>query len=107
MKKEYDSWAADGPRVPGGLGKENSVEYESNDSRIGALVAGLALGAVIGAGIALLTAPDSGRKTRRRLRKSTGRLTSEAGERWDDFAEDVKGRVDEAINTAAKRLPGR
>jgi gas vesicle protein len=91
----------------GGRSKENSVEYESTDGRMGALVAGLALGAVIGAGIALLTAPDSGRKTRRRLRKTTGRLTGGAGDRWDDFAEDVKGRVDEAISSAAKRLPGR
>ncbi len=83
------------------------MEYESTDSRMGALIAGLALGAVIGAGIALLTAPESGRKTRRRLRKTTGRLTSGAGDRWDEFAEDVKGRVDDAISAAAKRLPGR
>lgn len=83
------------------------MEYESHESRVGALMAGLALGAVIGAGIALLTAPESGRKTRKKLRKTTGRLTSEAGDRWDDFAEDVKGRVDEAISSAAKRLPGR
>jgi len=83
------------------------VEYDTSENRIGTLVAGLALGAVIGAGIALLTAPDSGRRTRRRLKKGTGRLTSEAGDRWEDFADDVKGRVDEAINAAAKRLPSR
>lgn len=85
---------------------EDRVEYESSDNRMGALVAGLALGAVIGAGIALLTAPDAGRKTRRKLRKTTGKLTSEAGDRWDDFADEVKGRVDEAISAASKRLPG-
>lgn len=83
------------------------MEYETSENRIGTLVAGLALGAVIGAGIALLAAPDSGRRTRRRLRKKTDRLTSEAGDRWEDFADDVKGRVDEAISAAAKRLPSR
>lgn len=83
------------------------MEYDTSENRIGTLVAGLALGAVIGAGVALLTAPESGRRTRRRLKKKTGNLTSEAGDRWEDFAEDVKGRVDEAVSAAAKRLPSR
>jgi len=83
------------------------VEYDTSDSHVGTLVAGLVLGAVIGAGLALLTAPESGRKTRKKLRKTTGRLTSGAGDRWEDFADDVKGRVDDAVQAAKKRLPSR
>ena len=83
------------------------MEYESSESRVSTLVTGLLLGAVIGAGLALLTAPESGRKTRRRIRRTTGRLRGGAGDRWEEFAEDVKGRVDDAVRAASKRLPGR
>lgn len=83
------------------------MEYDSSESRVMTLIAGLALGAVIGAGLALLTAPDSGRKTRHRLRRTTDRLKGGAGDRWDDFAEDMKGRVDDAVRAASKRLPNR
>jgi len=83
------------------------VEYDTSDSRVGTLMTGLVLGAVIGAGLALLTAPESGRKTRRRIRKTTGRIRGDAGDRWEDFADDVKGRVDDAVRAAQKRLPSR
>jgi len=83
------------------------VEYDSTDSRVGTLVTGLVLGAVIGAGIALLAAPESGRRTRRRIRRSTGKLRGGAGDRWEEFAEDVRGRVDEAVRAASKRLQSR
>lgn len=83
------------------------MEYDSNERQVGTLIAGLALGVVIGAGLALLTAPESGRKTRRRLRRTTGRLKGDAGDRWEEFADDVKGRVDDAVRAASKRLPSR
>ena len=83
------------------------MEYDSSDSRVGTLMTGLLLGAVIGAGLALLTAPESGRKTRRRIRRTTGRLRGGAGDRWEEFADDVKVRVDDAIRAAQKRLPSR
>ena len=82
------------------------MEYESNEGRVGALLVGLALGAVIGAGVALLTAPQDGQKTRRKIRRTAGRIRLDAGDRWDDFADDVKDRVDDAVRTARKRLPG-
>jgi gas vesicle protein len=67
-------------------------------------ITGLALGAVIGAGVALLTTPQSGRRTRRRIRRAAGEIRDTATDRFDDMAEDVRERVDEALRGARKRL---
>ena len=79
------------------------MEYD-RQAHVFNFIAGLALGAVIGAGIALLTAPDSGRRTRRRISRAAGEIRETAGDRWEELADDVKGRVDEAIKGARKRL---
>lgn len=68
-------------------------------------VSGLVLGAVIGAGVALLTTPQPGRKTRKRIRKTAKRIQGTAADRFDDLASDLKGKVDEAVGTARARLP--
>ena len=80
------------------------MEYE-RETQVFSFVSGLFLGAVIGAGIALLAAPQSGRRTRRRIRKVAGDLKHTASDRWDELADDVKEKVDEAIQGAKKRLP--
>lgn len=69
-------------------------------------LSGLILGAVIGAGVALLTTPQPGRKTRRRLRKAARRVRGTATDRLDDIAGELKGKVDEAVELARGRLPG-
>jgi gas vesicle protein len=79
------------------------VEYD-RETQVFNFVAGLLLGAVIGAGVALLTAPDSGKRTRRRLRKVAGELRETAGDRWDEVSDEVKGRVGDAMKGARKRL---
>jgi len=80
------------------------MEYDQ-DPQVFTFVSGLLLGAVIGAGIALLAAPQSGRRTRRRIRKVAGELRDTASDRWDELADDVKGKVDDAIRGAKKRFP--
>ena len=67
-------------------------------------ISGLVLGAVIGAGVALLTAPHAGRRTRRRLRKAAVGLRESATDRFDDLADEVKGKVDEVLKGAKERL---
>jgi gas vesicle protein len=79
------------------------VEYD-RESHVFNFVAGLLLGAVIGAGVALLTAPDSGKRTRRRLRKVAGELRESAEDRWDELSGDVAGKVGDAMKGARKRL---
>jgi gas vesicle protein len=79
------------------------MEYD-HETQVLNFISGLVLGAFIGAGIALLTAPDAGRKTRRRLRRAAGEVRELAGDRWEDLADDVKGRVDDALKGAKKRF---
>ena len=67
-------------------------------------VTGLILGVAIGATAAYLTAPQSGRRTRRRIGRAAFGVRKRTGDRWAELAEDVKGRVDEALSGARKRL---
>lgn len=73
-------------------------------TQVAAFISGLLLGAVIGAGVALLAAPDSGRKTRRRIKKAAGDLKGSATDRWEELSEEVKGKVDDALQGAKKRF---
>lgn len=75
-------------------------------SQVVSFVSGLLLGAVIGAGVALLAAPDSGRRTRRRLRKAAASVKGSAGDRWDELTDDVKDKVDVALKGARRKLTG-
>lgn len=68
-------------------------------------VSGLVLGAIIGAGVAMLTAPQPGRKTRKRIHKTAKRLQGTATDRLDDLAGDLKDKVDEAVGAAREHLP--
>ena len=79
------------------------MEYENNEQAFNFL-SGLLLGAAIGAGVALLTAPRSGRRTRRKIRRAAGDVRHGARDRWDELAEEVKDRVDEAVAGARHKL---
>jgi gas vesicle protein len=79
------------------------MEYD-HEAQVLNFLSGLVLGAVIGAGVAMLTAPQSGRRTRRRIRKVAGDIRHTATDRWDDLADDVKVRVDDAIDGARKKF---
>ena len=81
------------------------MEYDHETQGIN-FISGLLLGAVIGAGVALLAAPQSGRRTRRRIKSTALTLRDSATDRWDDLADDVKGKVDDAIEGARKRVAG-
>ena len=76
---------------------------EEQERQVLSFVSGVVLGVVIGAGIALLTAPDSGRRTRKRLKRAATGLKDSATHRLDDIAEEVKGKVDEVIKGARRR----
>lgn len=62
---------------------------------------GLVLGALIGAGMALLFAPQSGEDTRRLLRRRAKRLARDAREGYDDLkdkARELRERARDAIS---------
>lgn len=79
------------------------MEYE-NDTQLINFVSGLLLGAAVGAGIALLTAPQSGRHTRRKIRRAADDIRVGAEDRCDELADEVKARVDDAVKGARKKL---
>ena len=54
-------------------------EHNNSTSGTGLALMGFALGAAVGAGLALLMAPDSGKKTRERLASTAQRWSKGAG----------------------------
>jgi gas vesicle protein len=71
-------------------------EYAMNEnsSTTSSVILALVSGAVLGAGLALLYAPQSGRKTRRALQ--------DLGEEASDYARDVLGRAERGVKEAAR-----
>ena len=93
-----------------GMNEEKAKRKGRNDMSDGyedqlvGFVAGLLLGAAIGTTAALLSAPQSGRRTRRRLGRAALEIRKSTGGRFDDVAEEVRDRVDEVLKGARKRL---
>lgn len=81
------------------------MEYD-HEAQVLNFLSGLVIGAVLGAGIALLTAPEPGRRTRKRIRRAAYQIRDSASDRWEELADDVKGRVDDAIQGARERFSG-
>jgi len=91
------------PRDPF-MPKEGIVDYGENEGHVLNFVAGVVLGTIIGAGVALLAAPAKGKKTRKRLVRAAEGVRESAQDRFEDFADEVKGRVDDAVKVARKRI---
>lgn len=79
------------------------MDYD-DDGRVFNFAAGLLLGTVIGAGVALLMAPEPGRKTRRRIKRVAGDFADTAQDRWEEVSDEVRTRVDDAVGEARKKL---
>jgi gas vesicle protein len=67
----------------------NDASDSRGTSNLGSTVLGFALGAAVGAGLALLLAPDSGKRTRERLASTARHLTESAGETIDQARDTV------------------
>ncbi len=86
------------------MDEEESMMDEHHEAHPVTIVSVFLLGAMVGAGIALLAAPEAGMRTRKRIRRVAGELRDSAGDHWDDLAEDVKDKVDDAVRGARKRF---
>lgn len=73
------------------LDADELAELVESDHASGVVgfIGGLLLGAVIGAGIALLVAPERGAVTRRRLRQRVEDLREEARDQLDDLRDEA------------------
>jgi gas vesicle protein len=74
--------------------------YYDEDSGAVSFLAGMLLGVVIGASMALLTAPQSGRKTRKRLVRAVSQVRDTATDHWDDLTDEVQ----DAVKSGRKRI---
>ncbi|HDP94412.1 MAG TPA: YtxH domain-containing protein [Candidatus Aminicenantes bacterium] len=61
-------------------------------------------GAAIGAGLALLFAPQSGEETRRKLRETGNQLSDDARESYERLSRDAQKVVEQVKTTSEKTL---
>ncbi len=76
--------------------------YSEDERAAFSFVTGLALGALIGAGVALLMAPQSGRRTRRQIVRTAEDLGDTAGERLHGATEEVRRVAEDALKVAER-----
>lgn len=70
--------------------RQTDEEAVERGGSAGSFAAGMVFGALLGAGIALLFAPDRGDKTRRRLGRGLRRLRDEARDGLDDVSREAR-----------------
>ena len=68
--------------------------YYRDESHTAYFLGGMAIGLLLGAGIAMLTAPQTGRRTRRQLKNAVGGAFGSLGEQWGDIGDEIKAAVD-------------
>lgn len=100
--------AADaGPRRPRGRPFSRSLELEADwpgAGTVGTFGAGVAVGALLGAGLALLLAPDSGPMTRRRLGRVSKRARGRAVDAWAELGEELRHATFRTRRTLRRRM---
>jgi hypothetical protein len=83
-----------------GAARGRSYDESRSWAGVGMFAAGIAVGALLGAGVALLYAPQSGIETRLDARRKARRLRAEAAGRWDELA----GGLRKATRQGTKRI---
>lgn len=74
--------------------------YEKENTGSLNFIAGIAIGAILGASIALLTAPQAGKRTRRQVVRAIENARENAGDEW----ENVTGRVKRVVRKGRHRI---
>jgi gas vesicle protein len=77
--------------------------HETDWQRVALFGAGLAIGLTLGAGAALLAAPQTGEETRAALRSRARRITHATGRRSQDAWEDLRDELRSAARSLRRR----
>jgi gas vesicle protein len=89
---------------------DDDEREDTRGERLRALGVGLLLGAAIGAGAALLMAPQSGNDTRKQLRRGARRLASRSSSAvsdwWDDTDREARRLLRRKMRRGRKVLEG-
>jgi len=88
-----DAIATDGdelPPAPAPRARGAPYAEERDWGKIGGFGAGLVVGVLIGAGVALFLAPQTGRALRAGIRRGAGRMRSRADGAFDDLREELR-----------------
>lgn len=109
MLNSYEQSRPASPSVkappPGSVPQPNSdgLPYETvpDWNNIGLFAAGIAVGAVLGAAIALLMAPATGEETRHSISRRVRRLRGD-DDVWDELAEELERAAAERTEKAAE-----
>lgn len=64
-------------------------------------------GAAIGAGVALLYAPQSGAETRKKIKEYSEKITDEVREGYEKVSDNVKGAAEKTIDNVKKFFDGK
>lgn len=82
--------------------KANNNRPQANDGMTKGLLIGLLAGGAIGAGIALLYAPKTGRKLRMEIRNKAGELIDQG----EEYISSVGDRASEMVKDARRGITG-
>ncbi|AHG90254.1 Uncharacterized protein family YtxH [Gemmatirosa kalamazoonensis] len=88
------------PDVPEPADEGGEVDWRA----VGLFGAGVALGALLGAGAALLMAPASGFETRMRLARGARRARHQAADRWESLEDRARHAARQGKRRLARRL---
>jgi hypothetical protein len=80
-------------RPSAGLSRSPLRELPSVGGSAAVFAAGVALGVVVGAGVALLVAPNSGYETRRALVRRGRKVSRRGIDAWDDLRDELRQAV--------------
>jgi gas vesicle protein len=89
---------------------ETAYEYEPGNDMTKTLVTGLVIGGLIGAAVMLFMAPESGKKTLRKLQKRTMKLRENAMDTVEDAMKQARhraGKVSAGVRKQTNRLTDR
>ena len=90
----------------GELGSDEERETLGRRSGVVGFVGGLVLGALIGAGITLLVAPERGRVVRRRLKRRFRRVREDAERGYREMKHDVQREARQRRGWLARAVKG-